>query len=430
LTIGNSYFNRGSVIMPTQQVVDSDEKIPFQSGAETKNNSNSEFYENTDAVANSDSTINPKNSKAIPHQKKSEKESGLFRSSSITAIVTVSPKNEVVPESINDVSNEDSGTLKNNPKNEVVIANNSEETNNMAFDKLKADNAIKEIRNSDNNVTYAIDEEKSNYNRSEKKAMTIEEAMEKNNDADEKEKEHLNRWSLAPNAAPVFFNSMGKGSSIDPQFNNNSKSSELNMSYGINASYALNNKLSVRSGINKVNLGYNTNDVVVFQSVGASSNVGALKNVSPEGNADGDVSVLSTENFANESSESFIAGTSQNTSINQSLSYIEIPLEIKYMLSDKKLGIDVIGGFSSFFLSDNALYSDYEGNRTSIGKANNINNVSYSANFGLGLNYKVTKKLNLNLEPMFKYQFNTFNNTSGNFKPFFIGVYTGFGIKF
>jgi hypothetical protein len=25
---------------------------------------------------------------------------------------------------------------------------------------------------------------------------------------------------------------------------------------------------------------------------------------------------------------------------------------------------------------------------------------------------------------------NTFNNTSGDFKPYFIGVYTGFAIKF
>ena len=100
------------------------------------------------------------------------------------------------------------------------------------------------------------------------------------------------------------------------------------------------------------------------------------------------------------------------------------------MLSDKKLGVNVIGGFSSFFLSDNELFSDFEGSRTSIGEATNINKVSYSANLGLGFQYKFSKKLNLNLEPMFKYQINTFNNTSGNFTPYFIGVYTGIGFKF
>jgi hypothetical protein len=120
-----------------------------------------------------------------------------------------------------------------------------------------------------------------------------------------------------------------------------------------------------------------------------------------------------------------------NTSINQALGYIEIPLEIQYNLSDKKLGVNVIGGFSSFFLNNNEIYSNAEnGSRTFLGEANNINKISYSANFGLGFNYKVSKKIDLNLEPLFKYQINTFKNTSGNFTPFFIGVYTGFGIKF
>src|SRR5690606_2279699 len=123
----------------------------------------------------------------------------------------------------------------------------------------------------------------------EKKALTIEEVIEKAKNIDEEEKGHLNRWCVAPNAAPVFFNSLGKGSSIDSQFNNNSKSSETNMSYGITASYAVSKKLSVRSGVNKVNLGYNTNDVVAFQSVGGGSSISFLKNVKPElGNANND----------------------------------------------------------------------------------------------------------------------------------------------
>jgi hypothetical protein len=150
---------------------------------------------------------------------------------------------------------------------------------------------------------------------------------------------------------------MGKGSSIDPQFNNNSKSSETNMSYGVTASYAISNKISVRSGINRVNLGYNTNDVIAFQSLSGRSSISVLQNVKPElNNNTNEVSVLSTQNFADKSSQSFATTTGVNTSINQSLSFIEIPLEIKYLLSDKKLGINVIGGFSSFFLNGNELY--------------------------------------------------------------------------
>ena len=82
------------------------------------------------------------------------------------------------------------------------------------------------------------------------------------------------------------------------------------------------------------------------------------------------------------------------------------------------------------FLSNNEIYSTFDGQTSLIGNATNINNLSYSANLGFGLNYKLSNKLNLNLEPMFKYQLNTFKNTSGNFKPYFIGVYSGLSFKF
>ena len=258
--------------------------------------------------------------------------------------------------------------------------------------------------------------------------------MEATKNIIEKE-EHLNRWRIVPNAAPVYFSSLGEGSSIDPQFNNNSKSGELNMSYGITASYAINRKLSIRSGVNKVNLGYNTNNIAVIQTIGINANSKLLQNVAITPNntlnnaPETDMSFISNESLSASKRPGTLTETS-NTSINQALGFIEVPLEIEYALSDKKLGVNIIGGFSSFFLSSNKIYTETEGAKSLLGEATNLNKISYSANLGLGLNYKISKKVDLGLEPMFKYQINTFNNTSGNFKPYFIGVYTGFAIKF
>ena len=36
------------------------------------------------------------------------------------------------------------------------------------------------------------------------------------------------------------------------------------MSYGIGGSYAINDRLKVRAGINKVDMGYNTNNVIAL----------------------------------------------------------------------------------------------------------------------------------------------------------------------
>ena len=254
-------------------------------------------------------------------------------------------------------------------------------------------------------------------------ALTIEEALDKNKAVIPDNKPE-NRWSVAPNVAPVYFNTLNEGSSIDRQFDSNSKTGDVNMSYGISTSYAINKKFKVRSGINKVNLGYNTNDVIIFRSNGASSS--ALTNIDETNTP---LAVAGDEALKTSAVSNAVVST--NSSINQSFGYIEVPLEIQYTFVDKRLGVNVIGGFSSFFLDNNEIYSEREnGARTYLGEANNINDISYSANLGLGLNYKFSKKIDLNLEPTFKYQFNTFNNTSGDFTPFFIGVYTGFAIKF
>ncbi|WP_282134818.1 hypothetical protein [Seonamhaeicola maritimus] len=345
-------------------------------------------------------------------------------------------KNNYPPYSNNNViaENEVKEVIPNNnrlPDN--VVNNNSIALVNTNKDKT---NPLQNKSSENNTVSFFKDRiketPKQTIAKNKEEDRTIEEALAENKDLLLKDDIKVSRWTVAPNAAPVYFNTLGNGSSIDPQFANNSKTGEVNMSYGLSASYALNDKISIRSGINKVNLGYNTNDVIIFQTTGLNSSASSLQNVkgnSINNNSFENVSIVSGQNFNKSGIPESFAST--NNSINQTFGFIEIPLEIKYALSDKKLGVNVIGGFSSFFLNNNQIFSEAEnGTRSFLGEANNLNKVSYSANFGLGFNYKITKKFDLNLEPMFKYQINTFNNTSGSFKPYIIGVYTGFAIKF
>jgi len=444
LTVGGLFFNDSDNIDPTQVVDTKDEILD-----DLNNNDKNTIIDSNKKEPNANNTIIAKTN----DEKESLEKVTKNNTENASDVFVPSNKTSVAENSTSKYKNE--GTQKNqfssnkkpNVSNVILkvdntntIAQNSKEKNNTALQNnneeptVEINKATQIINNSTKNNT-AIAEVKLDDrteiadNNSKESTLTIEEALDKNKDIIEEEEEdrNLNRWSIAPNAAPVYFSSLGDGSSIDPQFNNNSKSGELNMSYGIKASYAVNKKLSIRTGINKVSLGYNTNNVVVFQSISASSN--PLQNVNTTSNVDNTVSIISGENVSSTKSPEAFAKSS-NTSINQAMGYIEVPLEIQYALSNKKLGVNLIGGFSSFFLSKNEIFSEIAGSKTLLGEANNINDVSYSANFGLGLNYKVSKKIDLTFEPMFKYQINTFNNTSGNFKPYFIGVYTGFAIKF
>jgi hypothetical protein len=117
-------------------------------------------------------------------------------------------------------------------------------------------------------------------------------------------------------------------------------------------------------------------------------------------------------------------------SINQKMGYLEIPLEMSYQLVDKKFGLQIISGFSSLILNQNSVAVQSNGQVITIGEATNLNDIHFSGNVGFGVRYRFLKSFNANLNPMFKYQFNTFSNDSGNFKPYLFGLYTGISYTF
>ena len=90
----------------------------------------------------------------------------------------------------------------------------------------------------------------------------------------------------------------------------------------------------------------------------------------------------------------------------------------------------MIGGFSTLFLGNNEVVVNDGDFRTVLGEANNLNTVSFSTNIGLGFNYNLSKRLTLNVEPMFKYQLNPYTNSSANFRPYYLGVFSGVSFKF
>ncbi|TPV34999.1 hypothetical protein FJ651_05585 [Paucihalobacter ruber] len=326
-----------------------------------------------------------------------------------------------------EISSEENKTIIN----QTGIAQNNNDLNKD--ESSKGLNNIKQLSTATSIVENQInkDLEKDIVSEKIKEEKSIEEAIaELEEITNEKEEEVLNRWRISPNVAPVYFNSLGEGSSIHSQFNENGKSTNINMSYGIAASYAINKKLKIRTGVSNVNFDYRTNDVMTTNGLArsAANSQSSIPNIKLNQNA-------GTSNFMSGKAVSLtsapeIVKSSNMVSLEQQFGFIEVPLELEYSLVDKKLGLNVIGGFSTFFLNNNNLFLVEQGGSSLIGESANLNDISYSANFGLGMFYNFSKAFQFNLEPMFKYQINTFNNTSGDFQPFFMGVYTGLSFKF
>ncbi len=257
-------------------------------------------------------------------------------------------------------------------------------------------------------------------------------AINQKEEAIAEEKNTAKKWNVTPNVAPVYYDSFGDGSSIDTQFADNNKSGQVNLSYGVHVSYHVNKRLSVRSGVNKVDLSYNTQNIGFSPSSIVGQNLESI-NYSP--NAE----VILVSDIGRNQNNQFIASdinreainlTQNEGLLNQRIGYIEVPLEMKYALVNKKLGVNMIGGVSTLFLQNNEVSIEAGDFETTIGEANNVNDVSFTGNIGIGVDYKLSDQFQINLEPIFKYQFNGFSGNTENFRPYYFGIYTGVSIKF
>ena len=315
-------------------------------------------------------------------------------------------------------------TPENSKISEVVASDAKGKIISTQKEGLDNQLSNKEDAVADTKVDYKIEEDKKSI------FDVIEEQQEEDKAITESKK---NKWSVGPSIAPVYFNAMGKGSPIHSSFVENSKSGNINLSYGLTVAYNLGKRLKVRSGIHKVDYGYDTNEVVFSSSISANS-TGIIDNINFSQTSKTIVVQSKKSNksaLSNIRVDDFSAQNPQRDGLmSQQLGYLEVPLELNYALIDKKIGINLIGGVSSLFLVDNAVSLQSQDLITEIGEANNVNSVNFSTNFGVGFSYNFSPKILLSLEPVFKYQLNTFSDTAGSFNPYSVGVYSGVRFNF
>jgi len=415
---------------PTEeQIITDSENISVPQETKNSEEKNSKDFnqpeitsEKKDGLVNSSKSegLSPENNRAAYNNQSKSEVSAVAENA-----VSTAKRNDLVEEN----------QTKNNRLNQSDILpsekEGSENNNAIAInDGERKPNEPKQITEAvaENNQIAQNAEEQ---DETEKKS--IYDAIEEQEELEAIAKNNQGKWSAGPSLAPVYFNAAGDGSPVGSDFTSNSKSGSVNLSYGLNVAYEVSKKLKIRSGVHRVNYGYSTNDVV-FSSALRAASTDRLANIDYSPNSESIV-VQSKDSPKNQDAfNSKEIALSDAPSLDgrmvQQLGYIEVPLELNYAVLDKKFGVDLIGGVSSLFLVDNAVLLESNELVTEMGEANNINSLNFSANLGMGLNYQFTPKLRVNIEPVFKYQLNTFSNVSGDFQPYSIGVYSGFSFRF
>ena len=233
----------------------------------------------------------------------------------------------------------------------------------------------------------------------------------------------INKWSLTPVVALLASNSFSGNSPLDETLINNPTEGTNSFSYGIKVAYQLNNKWEIQSGIHIQKTDYVNNNLSIISNVSGSGLSGLQSDVSFS---------LGTANPGG--TLPFLTGAkviSSTANLTQTYGYIEVPLEIKYtFLEIKKLKSKLVTGFSSLFLNENNVFVDSSVLSQKVGKANNLNSINFSGNFGLDFDYSINNNFKLNFNPMFKVQLNTYSKNSNGFKPYILGFYSGIKYQF
>lgn len=238
---------------------------------------------------------------------------------------------------------------------------------------------------------------------------------------DRKEATEYN-FAISPFTSLLSYGSLARASSIDDRLVNNPRESISTVGYGLRVDYRLNEKTSLRFGVGVAPLKYRTDN---FQVSSVNGNINIFQ-----------LSGINTQNLNQpgiETSPEAQAFFQQNqiVSIEQDISYIEVPVDLQYRFLNKRIALSLNTGLSLFVLTDNSVFATAEsGQSILIGRETDLKDLSLAFNLGLGTHYNISKRWRFDAEPAFKYQLNPYTNSNSNFRPYYFGMQFGLSYKF
>jgi len=254
----------------------------------------------------------------------------------------------------------------------------------------------------------------------------------------------MDRWSISAMASPTYYSQFTSSGNEVAQQLAASDQSRVSYSGGVGLAYKITSRFSIQSGLYYSSMGQELSGVNAysgFQNYVDSKGVHNFEVMTASGivfTTNQDIYLNSyemPERILNNNAEAFDPVKANlsyvSSTIYQDMSFLELPVIVRYKVIDRKVGVNLVGGMSYNFLVNNSVYAVLDGGKYPVGTTEDLNNVSLSSSLGMGMEYKLSQNLSLNLEPTFRYYLNPFN--SGNpvgVHPYSIGIFSGVAYKF
>ena len=250
------------------------------------------------------------------------------------------------------------------------------------------------------------------------------------------------KWRVGAKMSPTYLSSNLMAANRVLSDLKAGESAVMSYSGGFSISYRMSGRLSLQTGVYYSSLGREISGIDSYSgfTVYAGTKSGTIFGVTT---STGNISTTNQDIFLADAASNRITGlysvdnfdpvkadlTPLGSSLRQNFEYIEIPLMVSYKVIDRKIDFNIMGGMSYNFLLNNRTYAMGDGSRILIGSTDNMNTLLLSSALGMSMEYNLTSKISLNLEPSFKYYLNSGGNLSIK-NPYSVGLYSGFSYKF
>jgi hypothetical protein len=261
----------------------------------------------------------------------------------------------------------------------------------------------------------------------------------------EKETIRNTRWSIGAMVSPTYYSNFMVGNDEAGENLVSNEKSTVSFSEGVSVSYNLGSRVSLQTGVYYSSLGQKVMGVSSFSGFNKYSDTKGGSDFVIE-TANGTINTENNDIFirdntlgdrvlTNYTMEVFDPFKAQlnylGSSLLQNISYLEIPFRLKYKVVEGNLGLNIIGGVSYNLLVGNAAYSVSDGAKYYVGKTNGLNPIALSSSLAMGMEYNLSRKFSLNLEPTFRYFITPPGSlTRSSIHPYSFGVFSGVSYKF
>lgn len=240
------------------------------------------------------------------------------------------------------------------------------------------------------------------------------------NEEVKKEKKKKTTSNAEKWAVEVFAGLANSESSKNDKTLGYANDSKQGSTYGVKTKYKVAKRWAVGSGFKINELGQSINNIAYVNNNPQSA---ALLN--PAFSYDSNNIIIAPQQIIKNSNYVFVSSSTTNAlkmnsiqsdniqtgNLDQSLRYLEMPLEVSYAVFNKsKTSVSLnTGGFVGKLISNNVAL-----NGNSIGENANANDFVYGSTLSSTVQYRVYKKTNVFAEPAINYYINPLNNQSFN----------------